>query len=72
MKDGDVTSRIHSMKVQCGRLPNTIQFLGESVKDIVVEAKSIDQEWVRLILEAKTLGLTKEEIRAFLKNPKGL
>ena len=27
----------------------------------------IDQEWVKLILEAKKIGLTKEEILEFLK-----
>ena len=28
----------------------------------------LDPEWVKLISEAKKLGLTKEEIWAFLKN----
>ncbi len=30
----------------------------------------IDQEWVQLIIEAKNFGLTKEEIRDFLKSKK--
>ncbi|MGM7701338.1 anti-repressor SinI family protein [Pseudalkalibacillus sp. Hm43] len=32
-----------------------------------VPVKIIDQDWVALILEAKSLGLTKEEIQAFLE-----
>ncbi|MBS4209687.1 anti-repressor SinI family protein [Bacillus sp. FJAT-50079] len=42
------------------------------MKDTVVEVKSLDQEWARLILEAKKIGLTKEEIRAFLVSTKEL
>lgn len=37
--------------------------MSESVKEIQFE---IDIEWVKLIKEAKTIGLTQEEIRLFL------
>ncbi|MCM3165062.1 anti-repressor SinI family protein [Metabacillus litoralis] len=30
--------------------------------------QEIDQEWVQLILEAKNLGMTPEEIHDFFKN----
>lgn len=33
-----------------------------------VKVKGIDLEWLQLIMEAKNLGLQKEEIREFLHN----
>ncbi|MGG0719399.1 anti-repressor SinI family protein [Robertmurraya massiliosenegalensis] len=35
---------------------------------IAILPNSIDEEWLCLILEAKRLGLTKEEVRHFLCN----
>ncbi len=32
------------------------------------DEESLDQEWVELILSAKQLGLTQNEIRDFLRN----
>lgn len=32
-----------------------------------VESVEFDTEWIQLILEAKNLGITKEEIQSFLK-----
>lgn len=29
---------------------------------------NLDKEWVNLIAQAKTLGITKDEIREFLRN----
>lgn len=34
-----------------------------------MEFKHIDQEWKRLIFEARSIGLTPEEIINYLKNP---
>ncbi|MEW9676006.1 anti-repressor SinI family protein [Lentibacillus sp. L22] len=35
-----------------------------------VGKRKMDVEWVRLIMEAKMIGITKEEIRLFLKSQK--
>ncbi|HLR16048.1 MAG TPA: anti-repressor SinI family protein [Bacillota bacterium] len=35
---------------------------------VVIDGQHLDVEWVRLIKEARDLGLTAEEIRLFLKN----
>lgn len=35
-----------------------------------VKIEGIDLEWLQLIMEAKNLGLQKEEIREFLHNNK--
>ncbi|MED3573723.1 anti-repressor SinI family protein [Cytobacillus praedii] len=40
-----------------------------------VQYKELDKEWIALILQAKQLGLTTEEVRVFIlgknkKNPK--
>lgn len=32
----------------------------------MIPINDLDNEWLRLILEAKQLGITKEEIREFL------
>jgi hypothetical protein len=37
----------------------------------MVNIKIIDREWLLLIMEAKNLGLTKDEIRIFLKVNQG-
>lgn len=37
----------------------------------MVNIKKIDREWILLIKEAKSLGLTKDEIRIFLKVNQG-
>jgi Anti-repressor SinI len=37
----------------------------------MVNIKTIDREWLLLIMEAKNLGLTKDEIRIFLKVNQG-
>ncbi|MBU9721671.1 anti-repressor SinI family protein [Bacillus alkalicola] len=31
--------------------------------------KDLDPEWVALMKEAKSIGLTSEEVRVFLKSP---
>ncbi|MEH7180530.1 anti-repressor SinI family protein [Neobacillus vireti] len=31
--------------------------------------RELDKEWLELILEAKNLGISVDEIRDFLKNP---
>lgn len=31
-----------------------------------IHTKNIDKEWLNLILEAKQLGISKEEVRKFL------
>lgn len=36
----------------------------------IIENSELDYEWVLLILEAKRLGLTTEELREFLLCPK--
>lgn len=33
---------------------------------------SLDQEWFKLILKAKELGISPVEIRNFLRNPKSI
>ncbi|MEN1967336.1 anti-repressor SinI family protein [Lentibacillus sp. N15] len=35
-----------------------------------VEKKEMDAEWIQLIKEAKTIGITREEIRVFLLTSK--
>lgn len=48
---------------------NTIRILGEDIlTEQNVKVKGIDLEWLQLIMEAKNLGLQKEEIREFLHN----
>ena len=37
----------------------------------MVNIKKLDREWILLIKEAKNLGLTKDEIRMFLKVNQG-
>jgi DNA-binding transcriptional MerR regulator len=37
----------------------------EKAKDI----EELDAEWMNLIVTARKLGLSKDDIRAFLKNP---
>ena len=37
------------------------------VDDTNENSHSVDCEWVRLLAEAKALGITKEEIREFLQ-----
>ena len=37
----------------------------------MVDIKKLDREWILLIKEAKNLGLTKDEIRMFLKVNQG-
>lgn len=38
-----------------------------------MKGKHLDMEWVKLIIRAKTLGLTQEEIRVFFtENKKGV
>ena len=37
------------------------------VDDNNENSHSVDCEWVRLLVEAKALGITKEEIREFLQ-----
>ena len=37
----------------------------------MVNTKKIDREWILLMKEAKKLGLTKDEIRMFLKVNQG-
>lgn len=39
----------------------------EKEMNVVIKEKHLDVEWIRLIKEAKHLGLTTEEIRHFLK-----
>ncbi|WP_349305510.1 anti-repressor SinI family protein [Bacillus sp. FJAT-50079] len=38
--------------------------------NVVKGVKNVDREWMLLILEAKQIGLTIEEIRAFLNQEK--
>lgn len=40
----------------------------ERVMNVVMNEEHLDIEWIALIKEAKDLGLTREEIRLFLKN----
>lgn len=41
---------------------------GRILKEQNVKIEEIDLEWLQLIMEAKNLGLQKEEIREFLHN----
>lgn len=40
---------------------------GEIVRETKNFAGELDREWILLILEAKRLGIKKEEVRHFLK-----
>jgi hypothetical protein len=35
----------------------------------LLDEKEVDKEWLELILEARNLGITVDEIKDFLKNP---
>ena len=35
----------------------------------LIDEKELDKEWLDLILEARNLGITVDEIKDFLKNP---
>ncbi|WP_313803458.1 DNA-binding anti-repressor SinI [Cytobacillus sp.] len=35
-----------------------------------IQHEALDEAWIRLILEAKQLGLTKEAVRAFIMDKK--
>jgi hypothetical protein len=35
----------------------------------LLEEKEVDNEWLELILEARNLGITVDEIKDFLKDP---
>jgi DNA-binding transcriptional MerR regulator len=35
----------------------------------LLDEKELDKEWLDLILEARNLGITVDEIKDFLKNP---
>jgi DNA-binding transcriptional MerR regulator len=35
----------------------------------LVDEKEVDKEWLELILEARNLGFTVDEIKDFLKDP---
>ncbi|MFB3170682.1 anti-repressor SinI family protein [Neobacillus sp. 179-C4.2 HS] len=35
----------------------------------LLDVKEVDKEWLELILEARNLGITVDEIKDFLKNP---
>lgn len=41
---------------------------GKNLTEQNVKVEEIDLEWLQLIMEAKNLGLQKEEIREFLHN----
>jgi hypothetical protein len=41
-------------------------FRGETVLEANTIVKEIDSEWLELIIEAKKMGMTIEEIREFL------
>ncbi len=40
---------------------------GLNVKNIVPKDERIDDEWVHLLKEAKDIGLSKEEVKNFLR-----
>lgn len=35
----------------------------------LLDEKEVDEEWLELILEARNLGITVDEIKDFLKDP---
>lgn len=35
-----------------------------------IQHEALDEAWIHLILQAKQLGLTKEEVRAFIMDKK--
>jgi DNA-binding transcriptional MerR regulator len=35
----------------------------------LIDEKELDKEWLELILEARNLGITVDEIKDFLKDP---
>jgi DNA-binding transcriptional MerR regulator len=35
----------------------------------LLDDKEVDKEWLELILEARNIGITVNEIKDFLKNP---
>lgn len=35
----------------------------------LLDEKELDKEWLELILEARSLGITVDEIKNFLKDP---
>ncbi len=43
-------------------------FGGDYVVEMKVTVREMDTEWLKLIIEAKKMGLKKEEIRDFLVN----
>jgi DNA-binding transcriptional regulator YhcF (GntR family) len=49
-------------------LPKIVIFLGGYIVSALTTEKELDQEWLKLINEAKNLGLSVDEIREFLSN----
>jgi len=41
------------------------------MQNMVKKKVALDYEWISLIKEAKTMGITMEEVREFLEKPKG-
>lgn len=39
---------------------------GSDKETRTIQTKNIDKEWLNLIIEAKQLGISKEEVRKFL------
>ena len=67
MKNGDAKFQIQKQKI--GWL-GCIDNMGDGELNKVKNGLSLDYEWIKLIKEAKNLGMTVEEIRLFLSETK--